>query len=209
MVRISYICIMKDKILELRLQGKSYKEIERELGCARSTIAFHCQRHGLNKPVRDNHPKGKNAVRKIKEIKLCENCGKEILNKENKKVCSLKCSGELTGKNKYNKFILDWLNGKIEGGDKKYGSVSKHVRKYLFKKYDNKCSKCGWSEVNKYTNTIPLEVEHIDGNPTNHNECNLILLCPNCHSLTNGHSTSKGNGRRYYREKYHKEKLIN
>ena len=37
-------------------------------------------------------------------------------------------------------------------------------------------------------------------------EENLILLCPNCHSLKAGHSTSKGNGRRYYREKYHKEK---
>ena len=209
MVRISYICIMKDKILELRLQGKSYKEIERELGCARSTIAFHCQRHGLNKPVRDNHPKGKNAVRKIKEIKLCENCGKEILNKENKKVCSLKCSGELTGKNKYNKFILDWKNGNVSGGrgdSSGHGCVSGHVRKYLFKKYDNKCAECNWSEVNPYTQTIPLEVEHVDGNSLNHKEENLILLCPNCHSLKAGHSTSKGNGRRYYREKYHKEK---
>ena len=36
----------------------------------------------------------------------------------------------------------------------------------------------------------------------NHIESNLTLLCPNCHSLTAGHSTSKGNGRRYYREKY-------
>ena len=75
---------MKDKILELRLQGKSYKEIERELGCARSTIAFHCQRHGLNNPVRDSHPKGKNAVRKENEQRFCENCGNPILNRWNK-----------------------------------------------------------------------------------------------------------------------------
>ena len=42
----------------------------------------------------------------------------------------------------------------------------------------------------------------------NHKEENLILLCPNCHSLTAGHSTSKGNGRRYYREQYHKNKNL-
>ena len=42
----------------------------------------------------------------------------------------------------------------------------------------------------------------------NHLEDNLTLLCPNCHSLTAGHSTSKGNGRRYYREKYHREKNV-
>ena len=88
-----------------------------------------------------------------------------------------------------------------------YGAVSQHVRKYLFIKNDNKCSKCGWSEINLFTNSIPLEIDHINGDSMNHLENNLNLLCPNCHSLTRGDSTSKGNGRRYYRQKYHKEKV--
>jgi 5-methylcytosine-specific restriction endonuclease McrA len=33
-------------------------------------------------------------------------------------------------------------------------------------------------------NPIPLELEHKDGNCTNHNIENLELLCPNCHALT-------------------------
>ena len=33
---------IKDKILSLRSEGKSYKEIEKELGCSRSTISYHC-----------------------------------------------------------------------------------------------------------------------------------------------------------------------
>lgn len=33
---------MKEKILELRAQGKTYLEIEKELGCRRSTISYHC-----------------------------------------------------------------------------------------------------------------------------------------------------------------------
>ena len=59
-------------------------------------------------------------------------------------------------------------------------------------KYQCKCSKCGWGEENPYSHTIPLEVEHIDGNFQNNNEDNLTLLCPNCHSLT---STYKGANR--------------
>lgn len=72
-----------------------------------------------------------------------------------------------------------------------------HIKKYLFRKYNNKCARCGWGETNVYTERIPLEVEHIDGNYKNNKEENLILLCPNCHSLT---STYKGanlnNGRK-------------
>ena len=202
---------MKEKIIELRLQGKSYKEIERELNCARSTIAFYCQKQGLNAPVRNSNPKGAKAIKADKKIKYCENCGIEIRNKGNKKVCSLKCSATLTGRIKHEKYIENWKKGLVSGGngDKSgLGSVSRHVRRYLFEKYNNKCAKCGWSELNEFTQTTPLEVEHIDGDSLNHKEENLILLCPNCHSLTAGHSTSKGNGRRYYREQYHKNKNI-
>lgn len=74
--------------------------------------------------------------------------------------------------------------------------------KEIFNKYSNKCARCGWGEKNKYTNNIPLEIEHIDGDYKNNKEENLILLCPNCHSLT---STYKGanlhNGRKT-RKKY-------
>ena len=33
---------MKDQILKLRDEGKSYREIKRILGCSSSTIAYHC-----------------------------------------------------------------------------------------------------------------------------------------------------------------------
>ena len=52
-----------------------------------------------------------------------------------------------------------------------------------------KCSKCGWGERNPYTGMLPLEIEHIDGNYLNNDESNLLILCPNGHSLT---STYKG-----------------
>jgi 5-methylcytosine-specific restriction endonuclease McrA len=33
---------MKEQILKLRNEGKSYREIEKILGCSRSTISYHC-----------------------------------------------------------------------------------------------------------------------------------------------------------------------
>lgn len=58
------------------------------------------------------------------------------------------------------------------------------VRRYMLEKYNYKCSKCGWGEVNPYTNLVPLQIHHVDGNSTNNKEENLEVLCPNCHSLT-------------------------
>lgn len=66
----------------------------------------------------------------------------------------------------------------------------------MFDKYQNKCSLCGWGETNPYTNTIPLEIDHIDGNAENNSEENLRLICPNCHSLT---PTYRGANRGYGR----------
>ena len=142
-------------------------------------------------------------------MKICPICNIEFKGSYKKQVCCSKsCGSILQAEKQYKKYITEWKLGNVSGGkgdEGGFGVVSNHVRKYLFLKYNNKCSKCGWSEINQFTNTIPLEVEHIDGNSMNHQENNLTLLCPNCHSLTAGHSTSKGNGRRYYREKYKKK----
>ena len=83
--------------------------------------------------------------------------------------------------------------------------VSEYVRRYLKEKSNNKCSKCGWGEKNPYTNLIPLEIDHKDGNYLNNKEDNLELLCPNCHSLT---STWKGANKNKGREDRKKNILL-
>ena len=104
-----------------------------------------------------------------------------------------------------NKFIEDWLRGEDVGSIN--SNVSDRIRQYLFERYNNKCSKCGWGEINPITKRPPLEVEHIDGNSENNSNDNLTLLCPNCHSLTTTYKAlNKGSGRYKRMQRYNEGK---
>ncbi len=77
------------------------------------------------------------------------------------------------------------------------GIVSGHIKRYLRRKFGNKCCLCGWLKVNLKTEQVPLVADHIDGNWRNNIESNLRLLCPNCDSLTPTYAgLNRGNGRK-------------
>ena len=95
-----------------------------------------------------------------------------------------------------------WLNGKHDALRGKTATAH-WLRDYLLEQCEYKCQECGWGKVNPHTGKIPLELEHIDGDFTNNKKDNLIVLCPNCHSLTStykGANKKKGRPRaKYYR----------
>jgi hypothetical protein len=130
----------------------------------------------------------------------CLSCSKEFdaYPSQNRKYCDVKCQNDY----QYKEFINNWKDNKVDGMRGKT-STSQHIRKYLFEKYNNCCSECGWSKTNTHTGKIPLELEHIDGDFQNNKEENLKLLCPNCHSLTatwKGANKKQGRPRaKYYR----------
>ena len=124
----------------------------------------------------------------------CLNCGKFISQK--KKFCTNKCKREY----QYLTYIKKWKNNEVNGLRGAY-QTSLYIKDYLYKKYNNECARCGWNEINPYTGNIPLEIEHIDGNYLNNKEENLILLCPNFHSLTSTYKGANRNGRKS-RKKY-------
>ena len=111
-------------------------------------------------------------------VRVCRNCQKSYIKKTDKYgCCSRHCIEEL----KYTNFISLWLENEIDGGRKQ---ISHFIRRYLFEKFRGRCSVCKWSKMNPFSRRIPLEVDHINGDRGNHQENNLRLLCPNCHSLT-------------------------
>lgn len=75
------------------------------------------------------------------------------------------------------------------------------LKRYLIYTTGNICYKCKNKEWNGLS--IPLEIEHVDGNSSNNNLKNLILLCPNCHAQTLTYKgANRGNGRHSRRIRY-------
>jgi len=180
------------------VSGRDKREMKRKF-CSQSCSATYNNKNrsvDVYQKISDKLTKNKqNRKRKIKCY--CLSCGKEIerYGKKNK-YCNNTCHQDHI----YKQYIIRWKNGEEDGMRGEY-SVSEHIRKYLHKKYDNKCSKCGWNKANPYTGKIPLEVEHIDGNHKNNKEENLNLICPNCHSLTETYKgANKGKGRKLRRK---------
>ena len=77
-------------------------------------------------------------------------------------------------------WVLDKFKALFKGGSGKESeprtSIPPSVYKMVMMRSDGKCQYCG-------DRKFKLTVHHIDGNHNNHNPKNLIVLCPNDHSL--------------------------
>jgi 5-methylcytosine-specific restriction endonuclease McrA len=102
----------------------------------------------------------------------------------------------------HKEYVSRWLEGKISG-NRDGGEISTHIRDYLIEKAGYKCSKCRWSQTNPVTKTVPLQINHIDGDSKNSRPSNLEVVCPNCHSLTPTYgSLNLGKWREKRRKRY-------
>lgn len=107
-------------------------------------------------------------------------------------------TGQSWKKNKIfgNKYpIEDYLCGirQIKSNDLKYRLIKEGF-------FEHKCSKCNLKEW--MGKQIPVQLDHIDGNPENNNLDNLRILCPNCHAQTD---TYCGKNIKSYRKKIEKK----
>ena len=169
------------------LCGKELNKDEKKF-CSSSHAATYnnLKRNGSDIQTFLNNKPTKKSYKRYKG-KYCLNCNKEL--KNGKKYCCPSCQKEY----QYKLSVENWKNGTVVHEEKQ---ISNTIRRYLFEKYDNKCCKCGWGIINPFTNKVPLEVHHKDGNYKNNDEENLELLCPNCHSLTaTFKGSNKGHGR--------------
>jgi len=142
-----------------------YENRNRSKFCSRSCSATY------NNILRGNIRKEKRAIEnlELKEIQNCPNCGKENIKG---KFCSRFCNIEYKKKEKYAIIENDEL------------VASSALRRYLMEKFSSKCEKCGWGIPNPVSNTVCLDMHHIDGDHKNCVVSNVELLCTNCHTLT-------------------------
>lgn len=185
----------KETLEKLIKEGVSYERIGREYGVTGGAVKKAAKKLGIKlEQKREINPnehfnKGKKNV-----IRFCLNCGKELTNSQ-KKYCNQECQGEYTKKKKIN----EWKEHPEHfNGEWNYP----FIRNYLLNKFNNKCEKCGWGEINKYTNSTTLEVHHINGDCTDNREENLQILCPNCHSLTENFGSRNKNSKRFKLKEY-------
>ncbi len=194
----------KTNIEKLIKEGVSYERIGRQYGVTGASVKKAAKKLGIELEQKraispsEHFNKGKRTIHK------CLNCGKEFEHSNNSKnkFCSNKCQGEY----RTNLVVKKWLEGNFNGLVGKY-NLSTAIRNYLLNKHNYKCEKCGWGEINTHTNTIPLEIHHIDGDYKNNKEEKLQVLCPNCHSLTETYKSHNKQGRKD-RKKYGNDILV-
>ena len=73
----------KNRILKLRSEGKSYREIEKILGCSKSVIAYHCDGGKEKKRLQKNLKKRKPICRKVSSFKVrCSRANHDSIRKK-------------------------------------------------------------------------------------------------------------------------------
>lgn len=184
----------------LAIRGK-YEDNPRKCRTCDSIIPYEKRRHNFCNhscaAVNSNTGIARHGVPNpwLGKVRLCLFCGSPTAS-----TAAVYCSQKCVVDKRYEEFLKRWKVGKhsgLRGAD----ATCKYLVRYLREKFGNKCSKCGWGEVNEFTGNVPIQVHHIDGRYSNMKEENLDLLCPNCHSLTPTHGgRNKGNGRPARRE---------
>ena len=176
---------LKEEILKLRIEGRSYREIELILGKPRSTISYNCKLMGINEPIdgiKRNYEKIKN-IHEINEYYLTH---------------TIEETSEFFNISKTS--VIKYVNPKVEKltederKRRNYNRV-KNRRQKLKEKgilfLGGKCSNCSYDKC-----TSALEFHHVDPKQKEftigQNTCmswdkiknelgKCILLCSNCH----------------------------
>lgn len=121
----------------------------------------------------------------------CVDCATEISH------TSTRCKPCDTANRRKDSHLSKWLKGDDVGYRSNPFVLPNGVRDYLLSEADYMCTKCRFDTKHPDGSCI-LEINHIDGNASNHVKSNLEVLCPNCHALTDNYrSRNRGNGRFY------------
>ena len=165
-----------EKIMELRSQGKTYKEICKELNCAMSTVSYHCK---LNKVA--GHSDRLTEEQKIELQGLYNEIGSV------KKVAKLKGHATST----VLKYVVTKNKGKTVSKTEAVIEWRKRTKQRLIEYKGGECELCGYKKCNRALQFHHLNPEEkdfsISGKSFSFDKLKdevkkCILVCSNCHS---------------------------
>lgn len=172
--------ILKEEILKLRNQGKTYKQIRSELNCTLSVISYHCRRNQMAGELARHKP----SINEIEKINNLYKDGKNL-----KQICDILNRT----KNCVKKYIVNYNSKRNYKNITKVQSVVQWRQRTKLKLVNYKggcCSKCGYnkcSDVLQFHHLDPKEKDfNIGGKSWSFEKLKsevdkCILLCANCH----------------------------
>ena len=165
-----------EKIISLRKEGKTYKEITKILGCAQSTVSYHCQLHKLG----DNN-------QKVTEEE------KENFQKLYDEIGSLKKVAKITGRSfeTVKKYVKTKDRVKNFTRSESVVAWRKRTKIKLIEYMGGKCFVCGYDKCvgalqfhhknpNEKDFTISGKTLSFDRLKNEVDKC--MLVCSNCHA---------------------------
>jgi len=121
--------------------------------------------------------------------KPCVRCGTVTANR---KYCSIGCQ-----------HLHIWEELKKDAIEKGRFPTWKNAKRWLLEINGITCDVCGHSRW--MGKPMPITIDHINGNHTDHRIDNVRLICPNCDAQTDTYKgKNRGNGRHSRMERYNK-----
>jgi DNA-binding CsgD family transcriptional regulator len=140
-----------EKIIQLRIEGKSYDEISKTLKISKPTISYHCIKHGINKPINEKIIITEKNISEINEFY------KNHTIKETAQHFNLSRTTVIKYCDNKHKLFTD-----IENKERNYRRVKNRrnkLKEMAVEYLGGKCVKCGYNEC-----IWALEFHHKDPN---------------------------------------------
>lgn len=176
---------LKEKIIKLRKEGKSYGEIKKELNCSKATISFHCKNEALNNIGLDQSKKlKKEEIDKLKDFYKTHTI----------KETSVEFEVSETTVKKYvenKRFVYDTDDDKRKANYRRVKSFRNRLKERAVEYKGGKCVLCGYNRCIKsfdFHHLDPKEKDFTIGSNSSISWDKLkieldkcVLLCANCH----------------------------
>jgi 5-methylcytosine-specific restriction endonuclease McrA len=175
-------------VARLRAAGKSYVAIARQLGLAKSTVAYHARRSGLPADERFSRRYDWSIVQAAVDTGLARRqCMRRFGFSRDAWSKAVK-----RGDIKPNEWITPLEELLVAGPRRQRGHIKMRLLGAGLK--EGRCEECGIIEWRG--KPLGMALHHVNGDGRDNRLENLKLLCPNCHAQTPNYGGRNGHRRR-------------